>query len=243
MLTILGNQAHTSGLMGTVDYAVIHATVSPCKPGGARANARYFQSPDAGGLAHYIVDPSETVQSCDEGVACWHCPPLNKRGIGVELCDPQSGDAARWLDEPHQQMLTRAAALFADICTHHRLPMVYVDHDGLLRGERGITTHHDAVLAWHKSTHTDPGPGFPMGQFIGLVNAAARPAPTPEDDVALSDADVEKVAQRVAALLRPIVATHDDIKVALHGTKNNSHPANIDSIYADTQAIRKAVKA
>jgi N-acetyl-anhydromuramyl-L-alanine amidase AmpD len=227
---IQGNQAHTSGAMGTVDLVVIHATVSPCKVGGARQNAAYFQSADAGGLAHYIVDPAEVVQACKETVACWHAPPVNDRAIGVELCDPQSGLDSRWGNAAHKAMLALAAPLFADICHRHNIPKVYVDHQSLLRGERGITTHHDVTLAWHKSTHTDPGPAFPMGAFITAVNGH-KPAPAPqEDDMPLSEDDVAKVAAATAALLRK------DIAVLLHGTRDGSHEANLDNIW---KAVKK----
>lgn len=230
---IQGNQAHTSGPMGAVDLVVIHATVSPCKTGGARQNAKYFQSAAAGGLAHYIVDPGEVVQACRENVACWHAQPVNKRAIGVELCDPQSGADSRWQNPAHARMLALAAELFADICTRHGVPKVYVDHEGLLRGERGITTHHDVTLAWHKSTHTDPGPGFPMGAFITAVNGhsskpAPQPTPTPQEDDVTPE-DIEAIAQRVKQLVA------QDLAVVLHGTKDGTHPANLDNIWKAVQ--------
>lgn len=228
MTFIQGNQAHTSGPMGTVDLVVIHATVSPCKVGGARQNASYFQTDAAGGLAHYIVDPSEVVQACREAVACWHAPPVNQRAIGIELCDPQAGLASRWGNPAHKSMLALAARLVADVCHRHGLPMVYVDHNSLLRGERGITTHHDVTLAYHKSTHTDPGPAFPMGAFITAVNGhRTAPPPTPapqEDDMPLSADDIQKVAAATAALIRK------DLAVLQHGTKDKTHPNNLDNI-------------
>lgn len=227
MLTFIqGNQAHTSGAMGTVDLVVVHATVSPCKPGGARQNASYFQSDAAGGLAHYVVDPAEVVQCCREDVACWHAPPVNQRAIGVELCDPQAGVDSRWANAAHKSMLTLAAELVYDICRRHDVPMFYVDHEALLNGERGITTHHDVTLAWHKSTHVDPGPAFPMGPFIAAVNGhKPQPAPTPQgDDMPLTDEDVAKVAAAAAALIRK------DLAVLLRGTQDGTHPVNLTSI-------------
>lgn len=171
---IEGNLAHTSGANGPVTRVVIHATVSPCKLGGAVATAHYFQSANAGGLAHYVVDPGQVVQCAHEDVATWHAPP-NKGSIGVELCDPQAGDAARWSDSAHEAMLHRAAALFADICHRHGLPLLFVDAAGLKAGHKGITTHHQVSLAFGQSTHTDPDHGgpFPLEHFLDLVRAAA----------------------------------------------------------------------
>lgn len=185
---IEGNQAHTSGPNGTVTRVVMHATVSPCVRGGARSVARYFQSAEATGLAHYVVDPGETVYCCKEDISAWQAPP-NKGSIGVELCDPQAGAVDRWYDDDHKLMLSRAAVLVADICKRHSLPVTYINASGLLAGERGITMHRDVSTAWKQSTHTDPGVGFPMGHFIDLVNAANNtptPAPSPvEDDMKL----------------------------------------------------------
>ncbi|MGZ6836788.1 MAG: N-acetylmuramoyl-L-alanine amidase [Blastococcus sp.] len=177
---IEGNQAHTSGANGPVTRIVMHATVSPCERGGARSVARYFQSPQAGGLAHYVVDPSEVVQCCKEDVCAWHAPP-NHGSIGVELCDPMSGPDSRWTDDPHARMLARAAVLVADLCKRLGVPVVYVDAAGLSAGRHGITTHAEVSAAFHQSDHTDPGPAFPMARFLDLVRAANQPAvkPTP----------------------------------------------------------------
>jgi peptidoglycan hydrolase-like protein with peptidoglycan-binding domain len=171
---IEGNLAHSSGANGTITRVVLHATVSPCRAGGARDVARYFQSPKAGGLAHYVVDPREVIQCAHEDISTWHAPP-NKGSIGVELCDPQAGDPARWRDQAHEAMLHRAAALVADICERNKLPLILLDENALKAGHRGITLHHTVSQAFHKSTHTDPdkaGP-FPVEHFLDLVRAAA----------------------------------------------------------------------
>ena len=55
-----------------IHRVVIHSTVSPCEPGGARNIAAYFRSNTAGGSAHYVVDPTETVQAAYDSVVCWH---------------------------------------------------------------------------------------------------------------------------------------------------------------------------
>lgn len=225
---IQGNQAHTSGPNGPITRVVIHATVSPTIKGGARGNAKYFQSAGSGGLAHFVVDPQEIVQCCAEDIACWHAPP-NKGSIGVELCDPQTGSVKRWADKNHTAMLKLAATLVADLCQRHNVPMFFADGAALRAGTHGITTHHEVVQAWHQSDHTDPGPGFPMGQFISLVHEAAGiNQPATEDDV--TPQDIEAVAQRV----RQLVAK--DIAVILHGTADGQHPANLDNIYA---AVKK----
>ncbi len=165
------------GSNGPITRLVIHATVSPTKPGGAEANAHYFQSAAAGGAAHYVVDVSESVCCVDEDQKAAHAPP-NAGSIGLELCDPQSGDPSRWQDADHQAMLLKAAPLCADICARHSLPIVWLDVPALLRGDKGITSHANVAAAWRQSDHTDPGPDFPVGQFLALISPA-----TEDDDV------------------------------------------------------------
>jgi len=168
-----GDQAHTSGALVKVLNVVLHATVSPCTRGGARSVAGYFQNPSAGGLAHYVVDPGETVQTCREDVVCRHAPPRNVDSLGVELCDPQTGPDARWGDADHVAMLQRAAVLVADICKRHQVPTVYVNAMDLLAGKHGITMHRDVSQAWHQSSHTDPGTAFPIDTFLAMVRGVS----------------------------------------------------------------------
>lgn len=175
---IPGNPAHTSGTQAAISRVVVHCTVSATRDGGARGNAAYFQSAGAGGLAAYVVDPDETIQCASERAVTWHAPP-NPGSIGVELCDPQAGDPARWHDDAHVRLLARGAELVGDIARRWNVPLVYVGSADLLRGARGITGHTDVSQAWHQSTHTDPGVGFPWATFMGLVTGAPHTAPMP----------------------------------------------------------------
>jgi N-acetyl-anhydromuramyl-L-alanine amidase AmpD len=183
---IQGDLDHTSGSQSSVTRIVMHCTVSPTQAGGARANARYFQSPGAGGLAHYVVDPTETIQCAPESTVVWAAPP-NDGSIHIELTDPQVGDPARWDDADHQAMLARAVDLARDIAARWQVPLVFVDTTGLLAGIQGVTGHVHVAQAWHQSDHTDPGDAFPWPTFTAALSGTA-PTPTapPEDDDMLS---------------------------------------------------------
>jgi N-acetyl-anhydromuramyl-L-alanine amidase AmpD len=193
---IQGDLDHASGSQSSVTRIVIHGTVSKTQPGGARANARYFQSPEAGGLAHYVVDPGEIIQCAPESTVVWHAPP-NEKSIGIELCDPQgntdvspdAADPARWNDAPHQAMLTLAAALVRDVAARWNVPLTFVDASALRGGAQGITEHLQVARAWQQSDHTDPtsaGP-WPRDAFMAaLNNTAPTPTAPPEDDDMLS---------------------------------------------------------
>lgn len=181
----LGPPAHfSSGSNKPIHRVVIHATVSPCKPGGARDIAAYFRSPSAGGSAHYVVDPGEDVQACYDSAIAWHAPP-NNNSLGVELCDPMTGPGARWSDKSHRAMLEIAAKLVAQLCLAYDVPIRRIDVADLKAGRHGICGHADVSDAWHQSDHWDPGDAFPWEQFMALVRRAARefdpPTPVPRD--------------------------------------------------------------
>ncbi|MCK2219685.1 N-acetylmuramoyl-L-alanine amidase [Actinomadura sp. ATCC 31491] len=168
--------AKHGGTQTGVKRIVIHATVSPCEVGGARNVARYFQSSSAGGSAHYIVDPGETVACVKETVVAFHAPP-NTGSIGVELCDPQKGPSARWGDDEHEAMLRRAAALVRQIAARWEVPLKKLTVTQVKAGARGICGHVDVSRAFGQTDHSDPGTGFPWPYFMELVRGG-----TPVED-------------------------------------------------------------
>jgi hypothetical protein len=172
----------SSGDNKPIDRIVVHSTVSDCKPGGARDISRYFRSPQAGGSAHYVVDPSEAVQSAWDSVICWHAPP-NRHSIGVEMTDRPgpvpTGSRARlatlrrswrWARPEQRAMLERTALLVAELCAHYGVPPWFRSPRALRNGARGVTTHANVSKAWGQSTHWDPG-WWPRWWFMRRVRA------------------------------------------------------------------------
>lgn len=184
----VGPAARTSvGDNKPIDRIVVHSTVSPCEPGGARRIGAYFRSPGAGGSAHYVVDPTETVQVVYDSVIAWHAPP-NRNSIGVEMCDipgPVPNEARhsarwkalrrswRWARPNQRRMLRRTARLVAELCAAYDVPPVYRTPAQLREGKRGITTHVDVSQTWRQSTHWDPG-FWPRYRFMALVRRHHR---------------------------------------------------------------------
>lgn len=163
---------------------VIHSTVSPCEPGGARNIAAYFRSSKAGGSAHYVVDPSEVVQVVYDSTVAFHAPP-NTHSLGIEMCDvpgPRPDDkpgtarymslkrAWRWAKPNQKAMLARTARLTAELCLAYDVPPYFVNAKGLKAGKRGVTTHAQVSAAFHLSTHWDPG-WWPRLTFMRMVRA------------------------------------------------------------------------
>lgn len=168
------------GGQSSIDRIVIHGTVSPTVTGGALAVAHYFQNPPSEVSAHYIVDPATEYQCVFDHTIAWH-DGTNTNSIGVELCDPVDGPAERWQDGPHQEMLARAASLVRDLCLSYGVPIVKLSGADIRAGHHGICGHVDMRDAFPNSTtHYDPGPAFPWGQFMSLV---AGGTPPQEDDL------------------------------------------------------------
>jgi hypothetical protein len=180
----------SAGSNKPIRRVVIHSTVSPCEPGGARNIAAYFRSDNAGGSAHYITDPEETVQSAFDSVIAWHAPP-NPHTLGIEMCDmpgPVPNDPPgsarwkalrrswRWVRPNQRKMLARTARLTAHLCLAYNVPIDFLTVEELRKGgqdgARGITTHANTSLAYGQSTHWDPG-FWPRRRFMRLVRRHA----------------------------------------------------------------------
>jgi hypothetical protein len=152
----------------------------------AAAVARYFATTDKKASAHYCVDGGgHIVQTCLEKDVAYAAPGANSNGLHVEMAGRAAQTSEEWHDPYSRKLLVVAARLVADLCAAHRIPVRYVDAAGLVAGgsfARGVTTHHEVTKAFRKSTHTDPGPHFPIMEFVGLVlggSPAPQPSPAP----------------------------------------------------------------
>lgn len=177
---------YTEGGNFPLKWIVIHSTVSPCVPGGARNIARYFQKPGLQSSAHYITDPAENIQSVGDHDIAYHCG-FNQGSLGEEMCDipgpvpdDKPGTAAwkaakrawRWAKPNQWKMLNRVARLTARNCLSRGIPIRFVGVKGLRAGKHGITTHANMSKAFKRSTHWDPG-FWPRRAFILMVKAHA----------------------------------------------------------------------
>lgn len=188
------------GIQSAVNRLVIHGTVSPCVNGGARGVANDFHTTTRDASAHYVVDPGQIIQCLLESTIGYHAPP-NTGSLGFELCDQQTGSSARWRDANHEAMLRRAAALVRARAQRWGIPVVKLSAADLRAGKRGICGHADVSAAWHLTDHIDPGTGFPWAHFMDLVKGKG-------DDMAVTDADVAKIA----AAVRKEVLEKDAVK-------------------------------
>lgn len=167
------NYTWASRQAADIKWIVLHSMESPEKPTMAEAVANWFAGPDAPrASAHFNVDDDSIVQSVKIEHVAWHAPGANRHGIGIEHAGRAKQTRADWFDDFSRRMLEeQSAPLCAYLCFLLHIPAKYVDRAGLLAAERGITTHNEVTQAFRRSTHWDPGPGFPMDWYIERVKS------------------------------------------------------------------------
>lgn len=121
---------------------------------------------------HYCVDCDSIVQCVWDKDVAYHAGAINEFSIGIEMAGYAKQTDIEWHDEYSKKMLELSAELVAELCTHHNIPIEFVDAAGLLAGKRGITTHAEATKAYKVyGGHTDPGKNFPMKEYLIMVES------------------------------------------------------------------------
>lgn len=155
-----------------IDLVVLHTMENAEKPDSAEAVANWFASAGAPkASAHYCCDSDSIVSCVYEKDIAYAAPGANGNGVQIEMAGRARQSAEDWADPYSQTMLRRVARLTADICKTHDIPVEFVDVAGLSARPqgRGITTHNAVSKAFKQSDHYDPGPNFPMEQFLAAV--------------------------------------------------------------------------
>ncbi len=154
------------------DLVVLHSMESAELQRTAENVASWFAGSSAPkASAHYCVDADSVIQCVHDEDIAWAAPGANARGLQVELAGRAAQTAEQWADDYSAAMLSRAIELVELLCRRWSIPARHVGVDGLVLGHRGITTHAEVSRVFKRSTHTDPGPGFPLEWFVGRVSA------------------------------------------------------------------------
>lgn len=178
-----GNITPTRVVVHTTSPVVGYPKAS--QPGMAASTARYFASGATIGSAHYVVDVAGEQHCVPDAIVANHAPP-NGHSIGIEICAEggnyaQSYTREQWLSPQVWPAVLNAAKRTRELCQRFGIPMVRLTVQDLLLGRHGVCGHVDVSNAWHQSTHSDPGPGFPWPEFMQAVNSPSAPStPTPE---------------------------------------------------------------
>ncbi len=155
-----------------IDLIVIHTMEMDEKGETAEHCAQWFRNPGAKASAHYCVDADSIVQCVRDQDVGWHAPGANHDGIGIEHAGRAKQTGRDWSDEYSTAMLERSARLVAGLCKKYAIPVTWLYAADLKAGKRGITTHKAVSDAFRRSTHWDPGSGFPIERYLTLVRAA-----------------------------------------------------------------------
>ena len=166
---------YTPANRSDIRWIVLHTMEAKEASTTAETVARWFAGKSGAApaaSAHYCIDDDSIVQCVKDQDVAWHAKGGNRYGLGLEHAGYARQTAEEWADGFSQRMLALSAALSAELCKRHRIPIAYVDAAGLVRGDRGITTHLQVTKAFKESTHTDPGKWFPMERYLELIRAA-----------------------------------------------------------------------
>lgn len=161
-------------------WIVIHSTQNDAS---AEGEASYAKRRPDGISSHYYIDGNSIVQSLDTDYGAHHVGSSigNRGGISYELTGFAAWSRQRWLDRIAWPLLVVA---IARDCAEHNIIPRDLSVAQIKSGATGIITHNQARLAWGHTTHTDPGPNFPMDHLVNQVQAAM------EDDMPLTNDDV-----------------------------------------------------
>lgn len=158
-----------------IDYVVLHDMEAPELLSTAEAVGRYFQNVERKASTHVGVDGDSAVRYLEDNWIAYGAGGVNANGLHIEHAGYANQSFAEWLDEYGVAMLRISAEVVREWCRIYAIPVVYVDAAGLLRGDRGITTHLQASLAFG-GDHWDPGYEFPIDVYIDLVKGEDMPS-------------------------------------------------------------------
>lgn len=159
--------AHNSGprSLSIIRGIVLHSTEGDSAAGAAA----WFKNPAAEGSAHIAVDSEEGYRCVADDIIAWGAGGYNTPALHVEHAAHAAFSKTWWLSKKHRRMLKRSAFHVARWCKHYSIPARYMGVAELRAGQKGITFHYTVTEAFHASTHTDPGPGFPKRYFLRQV--------------------------------------------------------------------------
>lgn len=179
-------------------YIAIHNTANDAT---AEGEASYAKRRTDSVSSHYYVDDNSIVQSLDTRYKAWHSGSGtgNTYAISYEITGTNGKSREWWLKNVEWDLLAN------QIATDMKLWGIDNKHLSIseMRDGKstGIVTHDDMRRAWGGTTHTDPGPNFPMDHLVKMVDKYLNPST--EDDM-FSDSDrknLEATTKRVNALL------------------------------------------
>ena len=168
---------------GNPTLIVIHDMEAPEGATTAEAVARYFANGTKVASAHYCTDNDSTVQCVPDDVVAYAAPGANRVGLHFELAGYARQSREEWLDAYGKGLFEQVIAVMAPKMRQYNIPPIFLTAANMVAGNMtGVTTHAEVTRAFHLTTHTDPGPGFPVEFLIFCLATVLNPPvaiPTP----------------------------------------------------------------
>lgn len=150
-------------------YIIIHNTANDAT---ARGEADYAKRRTDGVSSHYYGDSVELIQSLNTSYGANHVGSStgNNYGISYEFTGTNGKSYPWWSSNLAWDKVVTNMALD---CQDWGIPARLLTIDQMRDGKsKGFATHDMARQAWGGTTHTDPGPNFPLDFLIANVGAA-----------------------------------------------------------------------
>lgn len=155
-----------------IDLIVVHTTESAFdligEDTGAEGVARFQSTTERPSSYHQICDRDSTVLCLPDEAVAFGVVGYNSRALSVSL----AMRAADWTDPAKaraaEPTLRRTAAVVAEWCRAHDVPVALITKAQADDGRRGITSHGRL----DPGRRSDPGADFPWNLFSTLVRAA-----------------------------------------------------------------------
>jgi N-acetyl-anhydromuramyl-L-alanine amidase AmpD len=153
-----------------VRLVVMHSMESFEKGTTAEDCAEDFRTTERPASAHLCIDNNSIVQSVLDNNIPAAAPGANRDGIHLELAGFAKQTKDEWLDDYGKALLENAAEAAGQYCLKYDIPARRLSNEELAAGEaKGFVSHGQVSEVFKKSSHTDPGPGFPWEFFLGRV--------------------------------------------------------------------------
>jgi hypothetical protein len=191
----------------TPDLVVVHDTESVLDTAGPDTGALDVADYQSGVVRpssyHRLVDSARILVTLPDEATAFGAKGANTRGLHVSLAmrtvDWLRTDAVAV--ERRERALEHLARVVAEWCRKYGIPVRRITRAQYLAGASGIVGHADV----DPDRRSDPGDGFPWDRFLArvreLLQNATIPTPVQEDDMPLTEADLEKIKE---ALVEPL---------------------------------------
>lgn len=166
--TNLTHQKSTGRYGNDIDIIGVHTMEAPEGAQTAENVANYFKTVKAS--SHWCVDNNSRVRVVNDEDTAWTLPGANTRSLNIELAGYAKQSPNDWADAYSVSMLEIAALCCAEWCKKYGIPVRRLSLAQIRNGEKGFAGHVDVNFVYRKSTHWDPGPGFPWTYFLSRVN-------------------------------------------------------------------------